>query len=114
MNMLFLKKVNHSREHLPSSEDLLLLRFFRHSTTSHVQKSSGKRTGEHQSTDPNSHMLKHLKKTEHKRVQIIDFKILRQGFSSSFRRKISESLYLKQNQTDLNVQKDSYKLSLFN
>ena len=33
-----------------------------------------KRTDEHQSTDPNSHMFKHSKKTKHKRVQIGDFK----------------------------------------
>ena len=73
-----------------------------------------KRTGDHQSTDPNSHVLKHSKKTKHLRVQIVDFKILQQGFSSTFRRKISDSLYIKQYQPDLNEKKDSYKLSLFN
>ena len=73
-----------------------------------------KRTGEHRSTDPNSHVLRHSKRTKHKRVQNGDFKILRQGFKSNFRRKISESLFIKQYKPDLDVQKESYKLSLFN
>ena len=73
-----------------------------------------KRSNEHRSTDPKSHVLKHSKKTRHKRVKGEDFKILRSGFSSQFRRKISESLFIKKHKPDLNVQKDSYKLRLFN
>ena len=73
-----------------------------------------KRTNEHRSTDPKSHVLKHSQKTKHKRVKGEDFMILRSGFSSQFRRKISESLFIKKHKPDLNVQKDSYKLRLFN
>ena len=73
-----------------------------------------KRTGEHGGTDPKSHVLRHSRKTKHKRVKNADFKVLRQGFRSNFRRKISESLFIKQYKPDLNVQKDSYRLSLFN
>ena len=47
---------------------------------------------EHESTDLYSNLLKHSTKTKHAHVQIADVKILRQGFSWKFRRKISESL----------------------
>ena len=74
----------------------------------------GKRTSQHRSTDKNSHILKHTKETKHKQVNICDFKILGKGYKSDFKRRISESLFIKKLKPDLNVQKDSYKLSLFN
>jgi hypothetical protein len=79
-----------------------------------TKRRMGKRTNEHGSTDPKSHVLIHSKKTKHKRVKGEDFKILRSGFTSQFRRKISESLFIKKHKPDLNVQKDSYRLCLFN
>ena len=79
-----------------------------------TKRRMGKRTNEHGSTDPKSHVLIHSKKTKHKRVKNEDFKILRSGFTSQFRRKISESLFIKQHKPDLNVQKESYRLCLFN
>ena len=69
---------------------------------------------EHRSKDKKSHVLQHTKATKHKRVSLSDFKILGQGYRSSFRRKISESLFIKRLKPTLNVQKDSYKLALFN
>ena len=41
-------------------------------------------------------------------------KIIGKGYKTDFKRKISESIHVKKLKPDLNVQKDSYKLSLFN
>jgi len=73
-----------------------------------------KRSSQHRSADKNSHVLKHTKKTKHKRVQTNNFKIIGKGYRSDFTRKISESLFIKKLKPNLNKQKDSYKLSLFN
>ena len=73
-----------------------------------------KRTDQHNGSDEKSHLVKHAKKTKHKRVRCTDVKILGSGYRTDFTRKISESLYIKKLKPDLNVQKDSYKLSLFN
>ena len=73
----------------------------------------GKRAIQHNRTDKNSHLLKHAKSTSHRRVWLKDFKILGSGFGSNFKRRISESLFIKELKPDLNVQKDAYKLSLF-
>ena len=72
------------------------------------------RTDEHSKKDKNSHVLQHSIATKHNRVSLKNFKILGQGYRTNFRRKISESLYIKQLKPSLNVQKDSYKLALFN
>ena len=74
----------------------------------------GKRTMQHNKTDKNSHLLKHAKATRHRRVWLEDFKIIGSGYKSNFKRRISESLFIKKLKPDLNVQKDAYKLSLFN
>ena len=73
-----------------------------------------KRAKEHQGTDKKSHLTIHAKKTKHKKVNISSFEILGKGYRSDFTRKISESLFVKELKSNLNVQKDSYKLSLFN
>ena len=74
----------------------------------------GKRIIQHNRTDKQSHLLKHANATRHRRVWLNDFKIIGKGYKSNFKRKISESLFIKENKPDLNVQKDAYKLSLFN
>ena len=73
-----------------------------------------KRTIQHNKTDKKSHVLKHSKKTKHRRVWINDVKVIGKGYKSNFKRKISESLFIKKLKPDLNVQKDAYKLTLFN
>ena len=72
-----------------------------------------KRTIQHNRMDKNSHILKHSKETKHRRVWLKDVKILGQGYQSNFKRKISESLFIRTLAPDLNVQKDAYKLALF-
>ena len=64
--------------------------------------------------DLSSHLFKHAQKTKHKKVNINSFQIIGKGNRSNFSRKISESLFIKKLQPDINVQKDSYNLSLFN
>ena len=73
-----------------------------------------KRVIQHNKKDKKSHLLLHAKKTRHRRVWINDFKILGSGYSSNFKRKISESLFIKKLKPDLNIQKESLKLSLYN
>ena len=73
----------------------------------------GKRGVQH-ATDQQSHIFKHSKKTKHRKIRLTDFKIIGKGYRSDFTRKISEALFIKELKPDLNVQKESYKLSLFN
>lgn len=72
------------------------------------------RTLEHNSKDEKSHVLIHSKKTKHRRIFLQNVQILGRGYRTNFRRKISEALYIKELEPDLNVQKEAYKLKLFN
>ena len=74
----------------------------------------GKRAEQHQNSDKKSHLLQHAVKTKHRRIRLQDFRIIGKGFNTDFKRKICESLHIKKLKPDLNIQKDSYKLSLFN
>ena len=73
-----------------------------------------KRASQHHGTDKNSHLVKHAQETKHKRVDLKDFEIIGKGYRTDFTRKISESLLIKKLEPYLNIQKDAYKLSLFN
>ena len=73
-----------------------------------------KRTLQHNSKDNASHVLVHSKKTKHRRVSLKNVKILGRGCKSDFKRRISESLFIKQLKPDLNKQKDAFKLKLYN
>ena len=69
---------------------------------------------EHNSKDPKSHVLIHSKETKHRQVFLPNLKIVGSGYKSDFRRKISEALHIKELKPDLNVQKDAYRLKLYN
>jgi hypothetical protein len=73
-----------------------------------------KRTLQHNSKDNASHVLIHSKKTKHRRVSMKNVKILGRRYKTDFKRKISESLFIKQLKPDLNKQKDAFKLKLYN
>ena len=73
-----------------------------------------KRGDQHRGKDKKSHLVIQAKRTKHKHVSTTDFKIIGSGFRTDFIRKISESLQIRKLKPDLNVQKESYKLSLFN
>jgi len=72
------------------------------------------RATDHNKRDKKSHLLTHAQTTKHRRVWLQDFQIIGKGYKSKFKRKISEALYIKGRKPDLNVQKDAYKLSLYN
>ena len=72
------------------------------------------RATDHNRRDKQSHLLKHASGTKHRRVWLKDFKIIGSGYKSKFKRRISESLYIKAKKPDLNIQKDAYRLALFN
>ncbi len=72
------------------------------------------RTTQHSNTDNASHVLIHSKATKHRRVSMKNVKILGRKYKSDFKRKISESLFIKALKPDLNKQKDAFKLKLYN
>ena len=47
-------------------------------------------------TDQQSHIFKHSKKSKHRKKRLTDFKIIGKGYRSDFTRKISESLFIKE------------------
>ena len=67
-----------------------------------------KRTLQHNSKDNASHVLIHSKATKHRRVSMENVKILGRRYKSDFKRRISESLFIKQLKPDLNKQKASW------
>ena len=73
-----------------------------------------KRTLQHNSKDNSSHVLQHSKETKHRRVTLNDVKIIGNRYKSDFKRRISESLFIKELKPDLNKQKDAFNLKLFN
>ena len=56
----------------------------------------GKRALQRNKLDKNSHLLKHANKTKHKRIWLEDFKIIGSGYRNDFKRRISESLHVKE------------------
>ena len=72
------------------------------------------RTVDHNSRDKKSHILIHSKSTKHRRVFLPDVKILGKGYRTNFRRFISEALFIKELKPSLNVQKEAFRLKLFN
>ena len=73
-----------------------------------------KRILQHNSRDNASHILQHSKKFKHRRVTLNNVKILGKGYRSNFKRRISEALFIKELKPDLNIQKDAFKLKLYN
>ena len=72
------------------------------------------RIKDHNSKDNSSHLLKHACENGHIIVWEKDFQILGNNYQSNFKRKISESLFIKQLKPTLNVNKKSITLHLFN
>ena len=73
-----------------------------------------KRMLEHNNKDKKSHVLVHSKQSKHRRVYLGDVKIIGKGYRNHFKRRISESLFIKEQKPNLNIQKDAFKLKLFN
>ena len=73
-----------------------------------------KRVIQHNKTDKKSHLLIHANNANHHRVWLDDFEIIGKGYNSNFKRHISEALFIKDKKPNLNVQKDAYRLNLYN
>ena len=73
------------------------------------------RIKDHGYRDYASHMVKHNIETSHTNVNTANFKIIDMNFSNNKRkRKIAESLWIKDLRPTLNVQEKSIPLKLFN
>ena len=70
------------------------------------------RIQDHNNRDKNSHLLKHAREKGH--VWENDFKILGNNYQSNIKRKISESLFIRQLKPTLNANEKSIPLQLFN
>ena len=64
--------------------------------------------------DKNSHLLKHTRKKGHTYIWENDFKILGNNYQSNIKRKISESLFIRQLKPTLNANEKSVPLHLCN
>ena len=73
------------------------------------------RVKEHNGRDQKSHKFKHSRETGHERVKSSDFSIIYKNFNGNKRkRRIAESLLIKQLRTVLNINGKSVPLKLFN
>ena len=73
------------------------------------------RLNEHSGKDINSHMFKHSIAANHPTVTLDNCTVFSSGYCNrKFKRKVSESLFIKQNRPTLNEQGNSVPLKLFN
>ena len=74
-----------------------------------------KRVIEHRGKDINSRMFKHSIAANHPTVTLDDFTVYSSDYGKrKFKRKVSESLFIKQNTPTLNKHDTSVALKLFN
>ena len=70
---------------------------------------------DHSGKDLKSHLSKHFVETNHKTVTLDDFKIIGKGYRrSKFRRKLAETLHIKEIRSFLNTQEAFVPPKLFN
>ena len=73
------------------------------------------RVMDHAGRDTKSHIVRHCLNSNHETVNIGNFKILNMGYNrNTYKRRISEALFLKQYRPSLNIQDNSVPLQLFN
>ena len=73
----------------------------------------GKRTQQHQRSDKESAIYQNYTKRNIDPPDPKDFSILAKNYNNRTKRRIAESLFIKEIRPKLNVQKDSYQLRLF-
>ena len=71
------------------------------------------RTYQHRCTDKASAVYKHLQ-THNKQGSDLDFSVLESGYNKGLDRRIAEAIFTKERKPFLNLQKNTYKLELFN
>ena len=70
---------------------------------------------DHAGRDTNSHIVRHCLNSNHETVNIENFKSLNMGYNSNtYKKRISEALFVKQKRASLNVQDNSVLLQFFN
>ena len=72
------------------------------------------RIQDHNNRDKNSHLLKHAREKGHTYVWENDFKILVNNYQSNIKRKMTESLFIRQIKPTLNENEKSIPLHFFN
>ena len=73
------------------------------------------RSADHCGKYKQSHLLRHALNNNQKTVDLKDFKVTDSNYhNNSFKRMISEALYIKRYKPSLNTQKQSVQLKLFN
>ena len=73
------------------------------------------RVMDHAGRDTESHIVKHRLNSNHETVNIENFKILNMGYNNNtYKRRISDSLFLKQYRPSLNMRDNFVPLHLFN
>lgn len=80
-----------------------------------TERRINERVIDHACRDKKSHLLKHHHNTNHDSVDLNNFRILHKGYNNNtFKRRVSEALFVKQYRPTLNVQEKSVPLHLFN
>ena len=72
------------------------------------------RTEEHGGRDKQSWIFKHSSTTKHPKAKDENFEVLATNYADRRRRKLAEAMFIRDEKPSLNVQRDSYKLVLFN
>ena len=73
------------------------------------------RSADHSDKDKQSHLLRHALNSNHKRVDLKDFKITDSSYhNNSLKRKVLEALYIKQYKPFLKTQEQSVEFKIFN
>ena len=69
---------------------------------------------DHNKRDKKSHILQHTRDKKHKHVWTNNFEIIGANYKTTYKRRISEALHIKQYKPTLNIQEKSVALKLFN
>ena len=106
------------KDRVPLEHDSdLVYRFVRKEVTRYVGETkvrNGEREHQHRHTDKASAIFKFLRSTpEGDEPNDGEFEILEKGLPNKTTRKLVEALYIKEYNPDLNINKQSYKLCLF-
>ena len=71
------------------------------------------RTEEHSGKDKQSWIYKHSSTTKHPKAKDEHFEVLATNYADRRRRKLAEAMFIRDRKPSLNIQKESYRLKLF-
>ena len=71
------------------------------------------RTEEHGGKDKQSWIYKHSSTTKHPKAKDEHFEVLATNYADRRRRKLAEAMFIRDRKPSLNIQKESYRLKLF-